>query len=151
MEKGVIKCEIYIINRNAIIPSKKYPSDAGYDIFSLAGEHIPPRGQNIIRTGVGLNYLTPGYVIQVWPKSGMDAGYSLHTGAGIIDSAYRGEILVLLKNMSDKWVEIGAGEAIAQLVFVPVMSPIIETVKLNSSSARDDDGGIKDVYIKRFR
>ena len=86
---------------------------------------------------------------QVWPKSGLDAKYGLHTGSGIIDSGYRGEILVLLKNMSDNPIIISAGSPIAQLIPVLIDPSYMEEVSdISEVSDRGESGGILTAYNK---
>ena len=83
-------------------------------------------------------------VLQIWPRSGTDAKLSLHTGAGIVDYLYRGEIKVLLKNQSDHMVEIHKGDAIAQAVIVPCyVGDVIEVTETNETD-RGKSGGIGD-------
>lgn len=127
-----------LVEENAQLPKKKHYNDAGYDVFSVEERDIPPRGQEVIHTGVKLVSCEPGICLQIWSKSGLDAEFGLHAGAGIIDPGYRGELLVLLKNMSDDWVTVEAGEAVAQIV--PVKIDTDSSVQVVSE--RGEDGGI---------
>lgn len=134
------------LDERAKIPKLHYRGDAGLDIHTLDGERIAPGEQVIIRTGVFLKYMPRGYVIQVWPKSGLDARLGAHTGAGIIDPNYRGEILILVKNTNSKhWIEFEAGDAVAQLIIVLCAYPVaIEEVPMSTPAMTDRgaDGGI---------
>jgi len=136
------------LDPRAKLPTRKNSLDAGLDVFCLDVETIPANDQSIVRTGIGLADAPENCVIQVWPKSGLDAQFGLHTGAGIIDSGYRGEILILLKNMSDSWVRLEAGDAIAQLVVVPCLRPWIIEVVSPTESERGADGGITSVLTE---
>jgi dUTP pyrophosphatase len=60
----------------------------------------------------------------IWPRSGLAVKKGIDVLAGVIDSGYRGEIMVCLYNTSDVDVEINRGDRIAQIIFqeVPVIS-----------------------------
>ena len=126
----------------AKLPTRKNKHDAGLDIASIVNEIIQPRDQAIIRTGIALANMPHNFVIQVWPKSGRDVREGLHTGAGIIDSGYRGEILLLVRNMSDETIYIKAGDAVAQLVVLPCVFPQPKWTEDTSDTERGADGGI---------
>lgn len=132
-------------DERAKMPTNKFNEDAGLDIFSLGNEAIEARGQLIVRTGIKLKYMAPGYMLQVWPKSGLDSRLGLHTGAGIIDPNYRGELLILLKNMSDIPIYITKGQAIAQLVIVRFMS--LDN-NVTGETVRGETGGIANELSK---
>ena len=126
----------------AVLPTRKYPGDAGLDLYTIETVTIAPQSQVIIHTGIGLNAAPPNCVLQVWPKSGIDAKQALHTGAGIIDTGYRGEILVLLKNMGQQEVSIPAQTPVAQLVVLPCLFPDVVETKLATKTKRNTHGGI---------
>ena len=141
---------------NAILPNKKHLSDAGWDLYTPEKIELMPWEQKIIGIGwkieghhVSFNMPNLNICYQVWPKSGLDAKYGLHTGSGIIDSGYRGEILVLLKNMSDNPIIISAGSPIAQLIPVLIDSSYMEEVSdISEVSDRGESGGILTAYNK---
>lgn len=130
---------------DAIVPSRKFLGDAGLDVYSLETVYIGAGKQEVIRTGITLAYAPPNSVIQVWPKSGLDAKFALHTGAGIIDANYRGEILIVLKNMSDFSICIEKGDPVAQLVVVKCVMPAIELVETSNETERGSSGGVASV------
>jgi len=126
----------------AKLPTRKHKMDAGIDVYSLETVRLAANSQKVIHTGIALAKCPRRYVLQVWPKSGLDAEFGLHTGAGIIDCEYRGEILILLKNMSEYIWEIEAGDAIAQLVLLPCPGYEIELTEDTDETERGDTGGI---------
>jgi len=130
------------LSPDAIVPTRKFKDDAGLDIYSLETVYIDTHSQAVLRTGIALAGAPESCVIQVWSKSGLDARLGLHVGAGIIDPNYRGEILVLLKNMTRHSVGISKGDAIAQLVIVPCMRPDVEIVETIEATERGGQGGI---------
>lgn len=148
------KLMFHKLRDDAKLPSRKYRWDAGLDVHTLDKVRIGPGQQAVIQTGLRLTAAPRGIVIQVWPKSGLDARVGAHTGAGIIDSGYRSEVLILVKNTNrEHWIEFEAGDAVAQLVVVPCEYPEVkEFVVRPSGSAtsrkfweevdRGTDGGI---------
>ena len=73
---------------------------AGYDLHSIEGKVIPARGKMLIGTGLAFGIPVGNYG-RIAPRSGLAVRNSLHTGAGVIDSDYRGEVKVLIFNFSD--------------------------------------------------
>lgn len=133
------------LSPDAKVPTRKFSGDAGLDIYALETTYILGSEQAILRTGIVLANAPPNSVIQVWPKSGLDARLSLHTGAGIIDPNYRGEILILLKNMSKHSVVIESGDAIAQLIIIPCLRPQVEVTENIEITDRNIEGGIAEI------
>jgi dUTP pyrophosphatase len=68
------------------------------------------------------------------------ASRGIATTGGVIDAGYRGEILVLMTNLGDVVVELKAGEKIAQMVPVPVLTGAVEEVETLEDSARAEKG-----------
>ncbi len=62
---------------------------------------MPGRGKALVKTGLAIA-LPPGTYGRVAPRSGLAWKHSLHTGAGVIDEDYRGEVGVILFNLSDE-------------------------------------------------
>jgi len=84
---------------------------------------IHPHSFTIIHTGISIE-IPKGYVGLIWPK-----GRNNHLiGGGVVDQDYQGEILVKIANIYDTNLTIAHGDAIAQLIIVPVFTPeIVET------------------------
>jgi dUTP pyrophosphatase len=68
------------------------------------------------------------------------AARGIATTAGVIDSGYRGEILVLMTNLGDTPVELKAGEKIAQMIPVPILTGPVYEVETLEDSARAEKG-----------
>lgn len=118
-------------------PEKRYHSDAGYDLKNGNGTEviIAPYESKIIHTGVYVE-IPEGYVGLVFPRSSLGKkGLILENTVGVIDSHYRGEIMVLAKNVkTESRIKIGKYSRFAQLVLVPVLLPVLEVVdKLNET------------------
>ncbi len=102
------------------------PGDAGYDLCALEAVTLPPGKRALIRTGLHVE-IPSGYVGLVKDRSSM-ARDGLHTMAGVIDSAYRGELKILLLNTNDAEYAIQVGQKIAQMVVVPYYDAAVEVV-----------------------
>lgn len=129
---------------SAKIPSRKHKTDAGLDLYALEDVIIRPGDQKVVHTGIKLAYAPENTVLQIWPKSGLSSKYGLQTGAGIVDSGYRGELLVLIQywpGSNANALQLEAGEAIAQIVPVSLAPVDIEVGECKQSD-RGAEGGI---------
>ncbi|MBQ7442793.1 MAG: dUTP diphosphatase [Bacteroidaceae bacterium] len=112
--------QIPIINRSHHdLPAYATPLAAGMDLRANidAPVTLPPLGRAIIPTGLFMA-LPPGYEAQVRPRSGLAAkrGITVLNAPGTIDADYRGEIGVVLVNLSAETQTIADGDRIAQMV-----------------------------------
>ena len=119
------------LQKDAQLPRRNREGDAGFDLHAQESCEIWIGGQCTISTGIACE-LPKGYVGQIWPRSGMAIKHMINSHAGIIDSNYRGEIMVCLINHGDKKVEIRKGDRIAQLV-VPYFGEAIEVEELSDT------------------
>jgi dUTP pyrophosphatase len=106
------------------IPQYKTDGAAGVDLSANLGFAkiiIPPLGRRLIPTGLSME-IPQGYEGQIRARSGLALKYGLTVlnSPGTIDSDYRGEIKVLIVNISNQEAEIEHGERIAQMVFAKV-------------------------------
>lgn len=112
--------KIKIVNRGSQqLPAYATPESAGMDLRANITEPIVlhPLERRIIPTGLYIA-LSPGYEAQVRPRSGLafKHGITVLNSPGTIDSDYRGELGVLLVNLSNEDFTVEAGERIAQMV-----------------------------------
>lgn len=121
------------------LPLPAYQSEdaAGLDLLAAVDEAVilPPLGRALVPTGLAMA-LPSGYEAQVRPRSGLAAkhGVTVLNSPGTIDADYRGEIKVILVNLSDTPFTIGRGERIAQMVIAPVCcAHLVETEALDST------------------
>lgn len=103
---------------------KENPENAGYDLEAVENVLIPPMGRTLVRTGVYME-LPNTLQVEIRPRSGLaiKSGITVLNSPGTIDSAYRGEIGVILINLSETTFEVHSGDRIAQAVFMPVVHP----------------------------
>lgn len=126
---------------DAVAPSRKHPADAGVDVHASENVHIPPFSYRVVHTGVTFE-VPDGTMLEIRPK-----GRNNHLiGAGVVDAGYQGEILVKVVNYSWRALKIKKGEAIAQVVQLPVICEPVEELpaaEIHSRySARGAEGGI---------
>ncbi len=128
----------------AKLPVVAHPGeDLGYDVFALEGVMLAPRSTVKVRTGIAVEARDPktgeAVGLLVRDRSSM-AARGIATTGGVIDAGYRGEILVLMTNLGDATVELKAGEKIAQMIPVPVLTGQVEEVGNLEESARAGKG-----------
>ena len=120
-----MKLRIQRLNLDAKIPISPYKGNAGMDVFSVEEVDIPAGEKIAVKTGLKLA-IPEGYAGFVWDKSGLALKHHLKTMAGVIDSNYRGELMVVLTNLGKEPYHVEKGSKIAQLIITPVASPEIE-------------------------
>jgi dUTP pyrophosphatase len=121
-------------------PLRKNPDDAGVDVFALNSVSIQPLNSVIVQTGISFS-IPQGFMLLAKPKSRSD----FMLGAGVLDAGYEGEVLIKVVNYRDRELQIKAGDPIAQLILVPVVTPPVEEVplaELHQGSTRGASGGI---------
>ncbi len=88
------------LSEKAVLPVKGSENAAGYDLSSVEAKVVPARGQAMIGTGLAFGIPVGNYG-RVAPRSGLAAKNSIDVLAGVIDADYRGELKVILANLSD--------------------------------------------------
>lgn len=138
MEK--IKVKIKKIRENAVIPEYKTPGAAACDLVSCADVAIPARGRAMVPTGLSIE--CHGVAVLIFARSGLAVKYgiALSNGVGVVDPDYRGEIMVGLINNTDEDYTVSAGERIAQMMFVPVVTAEFEETDALSHTDRGEGG-----------
>ena len=101
-------------------PARAHAGDAGYDLRSVEEVSLPPAGRALVRTGISLA-IPDGYAGLVLPRSGlaMRHGVAPVNTPGLIDSGYRGEVMVpLINHDPEVTFRVERGMRVAQLLFV---------------------------------
>jgi dUTP pyrophosphatase len=135
---------VKLLNESAKLPVVAHPGeDLGYDLFALEGVLLAPQTTVKVRTGIAVEARHPATGVPlgllVRDRSSM-AAKGIATTAGVIDAGYRGEILVLMTNLGQAPVELKAGEKIAQMIPVPILTGPVEQVASLEDSARAEKG-----------
>jgi len=113
------------LDERAICPTYGSSSSAGADLYALSdGDILIEKGKTVlIHTGIAMQ-IPEGYVGLVFARSGLATkkGLAPANKVGVIDSDYRGEIMVPLFNQSDSDVVVESGERIAQISLIPYLT-----------------------------
>jgi dUTP pyrophosphatase len=136
--------KVLVINKsNNELPAYETIGSAGLDIRAFIEESITlnPFERKLIKTGLFLE-IPVGYEAQVRPRSGfaLKNGVTVLNTPGTIDADYRGEVGVILINLSQEKVEIHSGDRIAQLVFAKVEQAEWTEVETLSETERGEGG-----------
>ncbi len=136
--------EIKIINKSAHpTPSYETNASAGMDLRANLTEAISlePLQRSIIKTGLFIA-LPPGFEAQIRPRSGLAAkfGISVLNAPGTIDADYRGEIGVILVNLSNENFKINNGDRIAQMIIARYAHTKWEVVNVLDETKRGEGG-----------
>lgn len=121
---------------------EKKDGDCGYDLRCVLQDPVSldPNETLVVPTGVSIA-MPDGVGGFVYPRSGLGCkGLVLRNLTGVIDSSYRGEIKVCLWNTSSSRMTIEPYDRIAQLVFMPYLTPNLVTVDRLPDSDRGDGG-----------
>ena len=136
------------IHHNAVIPRFAHPTDTGFDLFTVESIRIHPNQKSIVRTGL-IFELPNGWGIQVRNKSGITMkgvpnllgnNADIVVYMGTIDQAYRGEVGIMVKNISNKTIAIPSGTKLAQGVLERVYQCTFEEVEEVSETDRGEGG-----------
>lgn len=126
------------IDQNAKLPQKAHDGDAGYDLYANDYCSIAPFSQATIPTGIKMA-IPENHVGLIWGKSGL-ASEGISPIGGVIDSNYRGEIKVIIQNLSEEVVNFIPGQKVAQILFQKVSSLTITEGKINDNTERANKG-----------
>jgi dUTP pyrophosphatase len=117
--------------------------DLGYDVFALEAVELWAGAAVRVRTGIAVEARHPqtgvGLGLLVRDRSSMAARGVAVTG-GVIDAGYRGEIQILLTNLTDTAIRLEAGDKIAQMIPVPVLTGAVSVVEELGDSNRAEKG-----------
>lgn len=118
------KIKFIKLDSNATVPSYGTEFSAGADLYALPGQEIElkPNETTLVHTGIAME-IPEGYAGFVFARSGIATkrGLAPANKVGVIDSDYRGEIMVALHNHSDKIQKVEDNERVAQLVLMPYL------------------------------
>jgi dUTP pyrophosphatase len=127
----VIELPIQRLRPDAVVPARAYSGDAGLDLSSCERVELAPGERALVPTGIAVA-IPEGYAGFVQPRSGLAAkhGISIVNTPGLVDSGYRGELLVNLVNSDPRQrFTVEPGMRIAQLVILPI--PELELVEVD--------------------
>ncbi len=136
-----MRIKVFSNNTDAKLPTKATEGSVGYDLYAAQAFIIRPLCVHAV--GTGLHFEIPNNTEgQIRSRSGIAYKHQVFVinSPGTIDSDFRGEVKVLLYNLSDKDFRVNIGDRIAQIVFAPVLSPSFDLVKSLDETNRGNNG-----------
>ena len=126
------------------LPAPATEASAGVDLRAMldAPLELAPGASALIPSGIALHIADPTLCAIVLPRSGLGHKHGIVLGnlVGLIDADYQGPLMISCWNRSDAAFTIGPGERIAQLVIVPIVRAVFETVAEFAPSVRGEGG-----------
>ena len=130
-------------DKSIVLPTYKTSKSSGMDLAAYIKNkiNISPGKTRIIPTGIAIA-IPKNYEIQIRPRSGLAAknGISVLNTPGTIDADYRGEIKIILINLSKKLFEVKSGDRIAQMILCPIAKGKLREVKKLPRTIRGKGG-----------
>ena len=138
MEQHTLK--VKKLDEEAQLPCLGSLESAGLDLRTLESVEIQAGQRALLRTGIAMS-IPVGMVGLIWPRSKLAAKKGVAVLAGVVDSDYRGEVMVSLLNTSSDVLEIRKGDKCAQMVLQQHFSSLpIEVVDELPDTERGDSG-----------
>lgn len=139
-----MKLSVKKLKENATLPKRGTQYSAGYDLSACIDKDITVNPGEIVKipTGISVAADRTDVALLIYARSSLATkhGLTLANCVGVVDSDYRGEVIVAMINQSNKPYTVTNGERIAQLVVTPVLAPEIEEVKELSETERGEGG-----------
>ena len=131
------------LNEDAVLPTYGTEYSAGADLYACVSENevINPCETKLIKTGLSMK-IPVGYAGLIYARSGLASkkGLAPANKVGVVDSDYRGEVMVALHNHSNVTQEIAPKERIAQLVITPFLKVEYNLVDELNETVRGEGG-----------
>ncbi|TYJ56483.1 hypothetical protein B9479_002730 [Cryptococcus floricola] len=152
-----LEMEIQLLSEKATLPTQGSAYAAGMDLYSAEDKTIPAQGRALVDLRLSIAVPAEHYG-RIAPRSGLASKHGIQTGAGVIDSDYRGPVMVLLFNHSDVEFEgmawqfltvaqlkrvvllVKHGDRIAQLILERISLPALRQVDTLPTTVRGAGG-----------
>ena len=131
------------LNNLAKMPSRGSLDAAGYDLYAATSYNIEIQPHTTVKIGTGLSFELPqGTFAAIFPRSGIATKRGLRPAncVGVVDSDYRGEVIVALHNDTDEVQSIEPQERIAQMILLPFVEMSFNEVDELSDTVRGESG-----------
>lgn len=143
-----MKIKFKRFSARARCPQHSTDGFAGYDLFSAENIVLEPYSMQCIETDIGLCF-SKRFFAKFYSRSGISS-CSTETGAGVIDQDFRGNVKVVLYNLSDRQVEFQTGDRIAQVAFQKVQcQPFSEVSDFNNSVTERSKQGFGSTEVRQ--
>ena len=134
-----MKLNIKKLHPDALVPARAHHDDAGLDLYTYAAFELAPGERKTVPTGIALAIPT-GYVGLIWDKSSVPHKWGVKTMGGVVDASYRGEVGVIMVNLSDETQKFEKGAKISQLLIQKVELPEVCEVTELDDTIRGEGG-----------
>lgn len=133
----MVEVRIHKLEKNIDTPRYAKKGDAAFDLRSAEEKSIKAGQKELFKTG--LRFAVPeGHCGLVWDRSGLAARHGIHCLAGVLDSGYRGELILVLHNLGKEDFLVKKGMRIAQMLIQPVASAKLMEVEEMEDTERGD-------------
>ena len=139
----MVKILVKKFDKNIKLPAYKTSGSSGMDLMAYIKNKITINPGKIALVPTGIAVAIPeNYEIQIRPRSGLAAkkGISVLNTPGTVDSDYRGEIIIILINLSKKSFVVKSGDRVAQMILCPVAKGKLQEVKNLPRTVRGKGG-----------
>ena len=139
----MVKILVKKFDKNIKLPAYKTGGSSGMDLIAYTKNKLTINPGKIAKVPTGIALAIPkNYEVQIRPRSGLAAkkGVSVFNTPGTIDSDYRGEIKIILINLSKKPFIIKSGDRVAQMILCPVVKVKLKVVKNLPNTVRGKGG-----------
>jgi dUTP pyrophosphatase len=133
-----MKLKVKKVRSDARMPTRAHKEDAGIDLYACGGHVVEPHTTTVIPIGVAFE-IEEGYVGLIWDKSSIGSK-SMKTLGGVIDAGYRGEISIMVHNLSDTPYHFEHGHKVAQMLIQKIELCEVEEVDNLSETVRGAGG-----------
>jgi dUTP pyrophosphatase len=120
-------------------PEYAYGSDSGADLFACEDTIIKAGERKLVSTGIKMQF-PEGWAGTIKEKSGLALKKGVQIMGGVIDSSYRGEVNVLIHNLSDETITFDRGDKVAQIEIRRVYQAEFTVMEQVSDTARSANG-----------
>ena len=134
--------KVKILSDKSKIPLRTSLCAAGFDLYSAEDKIIEPYSVSLISTGIAVE-IPPLRYGRIAPKSSLSKKTMI--GAGVIDWDYRGDVKVLIYNLTNTQINISCGDAVAQLILEKISMPNLIVADSLSYTSRNTSAGINKV------
>ena len=143
VDEPAIALSCVALHAEATLPRRATAYSAGFDVCSIGDVVIEPYQRVSVPTGIAIAGV-PGVYMRVAPRSGLALKQNLDVMAGVVDADYRGEIMVILVNLSNQAVKLGTKTRIAQLIPTKYdMSPLNAITKEDFARLKEMDPSVR--------
>lgn len=133
-----VPVDVKLLHPDAQMPEYAHDTDSGFDIFSTMNHDIAIHEVCVIPTGIAIQ-VPEAYDCQFYDKSGL-AAKGIHVLGGVIDTAYNGELKVILANFGYQVYLVESGDKIAQVRVMPRYKAVFRKVDELVARERGSDG-----------